>query len=285
VRRWLDEGSIGAEQGGGCSDVYAAVRRWRVLAGKGFTRNLQYSASHLVNTAASVVFGLIYIYVWGAVTPESGFGVYSSSVITQYICINQTTAWLTQFGMKMRQRIVQSVRSGRIAVELARPMDFFWYNMDFEYGSQLYSLVFRGLPVGLALSLLVRLRMPDSAITWLGALASLAIGGYIGIALNYLVGISSFWTNEVRTLSWVLFSLEAFLGGLSMPPEVLPRPLELLAKVSPFAHLAYYPARIYLELSKPAPILAAGLAWAAVLTIVARRVTLGARRRLEVQGG
>jgi ABC-2 type transport system permease protein len=265
--------------------VHATVRQWWVLAGKGFARNLQYSASHVVNTIASVVFGLIYIYVWRAVTPESGFGVYSASVIAQYICINQTTAWFTQFGMKIRQRMVQSVRSGRVAVELARPMDFFWYNMDFEYGSQLYSLVFRGLPVGLALSLLVRLRMPGSAITWLGATASLAIGGYIGIALNYLVGISSFWTNEIRTLSWVLFSLEALLGGLSMPLEVLPRPLELLAKASPFAHLAYYPARVYLELSGPAPILASGLAWAAVLTIVARHVTLRARRRLEVQGG
>ena len=263
----------------------AAVRQWRVLAGKGFARNLQYSASHIVNTAASVVFGLIYIYVWRAVTPESGFGVYSASVITQYICINQTTAWLTQFGMKIRQRMVQSVRSGRIAVELARPMDLFWYNMGFEYGSQLYSLVFRGLPVGFALSLLAQLRMSHSAIAWLGALASLAIGGYIGIALNYLVGISSFWTNEIRTLSWALFSLETFLGGLSMPLEVLPRPLELLAKVSPFAHLAYYPARIYMELSEPAPVLAAGLAWAVVLTIAARRVTFRARRRLEVQGG
>lgn len=265
--------------------MHAAVRQWRVLAGRGFARNLQYSASHMVNTFASVIFGLIYICVWRAVTPESGFGVYSASVMAQYICINQTTAWLTQFGMKMRQRMVQSVRSGRIAVELARPMDFFWYNMHFEYGSQLYSLVFRGLPVGLALSLLVRLRMPGSAVTWLGALASLAIGGYIGIALNYLVGISSFWTNEIRTLSWALFSLETFLGGLSMPLEVLPRSLELLAKVSPFAHLAYYPARIYLELSEPAPILAAGLVWAAVLTCAARRVTFRARRRLEVQGG
>lgn len=265
--------------------MHAAVKQWRVLAGKGFAQSLQYSASHLVNTMASVVFGLIYIYVWRAVTPESGFGAYSSSVIAQYICINQTTAWFTQFGMKIRQRMVQSVRSGRIAVELARPMDFFWYNMSFEYGGQVYSFMFRGLPVGLVLSLLAQLRPPESASTWLVAVASLAVGGYIGISLNYLVGISSFWTNEIRTLSWVLFSMEALLGGLSMPLEVLPRPLELLAKASPFAHLAYYPARIYLELSEPAPILAAGLAWAAVLTIVARRATSRARRRLEVQGG
>ncbi|MEA4882963.1 MAG: ABC-2 family transporter protein [Clostridia bacterium] len=261
-----------------------AVRQWRVLAGKGFAQNLQYSASHIVNTIASVIFGLIYIYVWRAVTPASGFGQYTSSIIVQYICVNQTTAWFTQFGMKIRHRIAESVRSGRIAVELARPMDFFHYRMAFEYGAQLYSLVFRGLPVGIGLSFFAQLRTPGSAMTWLWALASLAIGGYIGIALGYLVGISSFWTNEIRTLSWVVFSLQSLLGGISMPLEVLPRPLELLAKTSPFAHLAYYPARIYLGLSGPAPIMA-GLAWAAVLTIAAHQVTALARRRLEVQGG
>jgi len=40
-----------------------------------------------------------------------------------------------------------------------------------------------------------------------------------------------------------------------MPLEVLPRPVELVAKWSPFAHQAYYPAQVYLELSGPAPIL------------------------------
>lgn len=264
--------------------MHLAVRQWRVLGSKGFAQNLQYSASHIVNSIASVIFGLIYIYVWQAVTPESGFGPYTSSIIVQYICFNQTIAWFTQFGMKIRHRIAQSVRSGRIAVELARPMDFFWYHMAFEYGAQLYSLTFRGLPVGIALALLTEFYVPASAMTWVWTLVSLAIGGYIAIALGYLVGISSFWTNEIRTLSWVLFSLETLLGGLSMPLEVLPRPVELVAKCSPFAHQAYYPAQIFLGLSGPAPILA-GIVWAAVLTVIARQVTACARRRLEVQGG
>ena len=67
-------------------------------------------------------------------------------------------------------------------------MDFFWYLWISMTRS--CSLVFRSLPVGAALSLLVRLR------TWLSHLARgphTGISGYIGIALNYLVSISSFW--------------------------------------------------------------------------------------------
>lgn len=261
-----------------------AFRQWLVLARKGFCQNLQYSASHIVNTFASVVFGLIYIYIWQAVTPAEGFGPYTSSVMAEYICFNQSIAWFTQFGMKIRHRIAGSVRSGQIAVELARPMGFFSYRMAFEYGAQLYNLLFRGIPVGVGLALFASPHLPKSAATWLWTLISVAAGGYISICMAYLVGISSFWTNEIRTASWMLYSLQTALGGLSMPLEVLPRPLEVAAKCSPFAHLCYFPARIYLGLSGPESIWAA-LAWAVVLTFVTHQVTDCARRRLEVQGG
>ena len=53
------------------------ARRWGVLFRKGFVQNFQYSAAHLVQTAASVVFGLIYISLWLAVTPADGFDGYT----------------------------------------------------------------------------------------------------------------------------------------------------------------------------------------------------------------
>lgn len=261
-----------------------AARRWGILLRKGFVQNFQYSASHLVQTAASVVFGLIYISMWLAVTPAEGFGPYTPAVMVQYICFNQVIAWFTQFGMRVRQGVAESVRSGKIAVELARPMDFFFQKIAFEFGAQLYGLVFRGLPVGLGLALLVDMRLPASPAVWLSTLTAVAIGGYIGLTLGYMVGISSFWTNEIRTVSWALYSAQTLLGGISMPLEVLPGGIGALAKALPFAHLAYYPARIYLGLSGPAPIMA-GLSWAIALTIMARALTNRARRRLEVQGG
>jgi hypothetical protein len=45
-----------------------------------------------------------------------------------------------------------------------------------------------------------------------------------------------------------------------MPPEVLPRWLELVAKRFPLGHPAHLLAQIYPELSEPVPILA-GFVW------------------------
>lgn len=226
------------------------LQRYGVLASKGFSQNLQYAASHLINTVASAVFGLIYIYLWKSVTPVEGFSDYSPLTMIHYVSLNQATLWLTQFGSRIRVRIAESVRSGNIAAELMRPMDYFSYRAAFEVGSQAYSLIFRGLPIGLMLSA-VGFYIPKSPSTWLWTFVSLGLACYIGVVMGYMVGVSSFWTTEIRTLSWVLLALEYGLGGASMPLEVLPGPVETLARLSPFPCLTFFPARIYLELSGP----------------------------------
>lgn len=259
------------------------LRKYRVLVSKGFVQNLQYSASHLINAVASAIFGVIYIYLWRSVTPVSGFGDYTPLLITYYISFNEVTMWFTQFGIRVHVRIRDAVRSGDVATELARPIDFFSYRMASEYGSMLYGLIFRGLPVGLML-LPFGHYLPRSPATWAWTLLSLALGAYIAIAHLYLAGMTAFWTTEMRSVYWLVTTLNLTLGGASMPLEVLPRPLYTLAKWSPFACLTFNPARIFLELSGPVLVVPA-VFWAVVLTFFAQWVTQMARRRLEVQGG
>lgn len=114
-----------------------------------------------------------------------------------------------------------------------RPMDIFFYKIAFELGAQLYGLMFRGIPVGPGLALFADLRFPTSMAVWLYTLTELAVGVYIGLTLGYMVGVSSFWTHEIRTVSWALYSAQTLLGGISMPLDVLPGRLEMLAKASP----------------------------------------------------
>ena len=74
-----------------------------------------------------VVFGLIYIYVWRAVTPESG--CVFASVIAQYIALADHR--VVHAVRHEDTPEVQSVRSGRVAVELA-PHGFLLVLMDFN---------------------------------------------------------------------------------------------------------------------------------------------------------
>lgn len=259
------------------------LRKYCVFASKGFLQNLQYSASHVINAIASAMFGLIYIYLWKSVTPPQGFCDYTPLTIVHYITFNQTILWFTQFGIRTHRKIADSVRSGNIATEFIRPQDFFSYRVASDFGSQVYGLIFRGVPVGLMLST-VAFYLPKNGATWIWTLIALIFGSYLGIVISYLVGISSFWTTEIRTAWWISYTLSYGLGGASMPLEVLPPVIEKISKFSPFACMAFYPARIYLELSGPG-IIWLSVFWSVTLTLFARWITSVARRRLEVQGG
>ena len=260
-----------------------AVRKYWVLGSKGFLQNLQYTASHLINSAASAIFGLVYIYLWKAVTPGEGFADYTVETVVQYVMFNQVILWFTHFAIRTHGRIRDSVRSGNVATELARPMGFFAYRIASDYGSQLYSLLFRGVPVGLLLSVFGHY-LPKNPATWAWTLLSLALGAYIGIVSKYIVGVSAFWTTEIRTAWTVETSLVFGLGGASMPLEVLPPIAQRIAGFTPYPCMCYYPARIFLELSGPG-LIWRSLFWAVALTVFAQALTALARRKLEVQGG
>jgi ABC-2 type transport system permease protein len=260
-----------------------AVRKYGVLGAKGFLQNLQYSASHLINTVASAIFGLVYIYLWKTVTPVEGFADYTVETVIHYIIFNQIILWFTEFSIRTHTRIRDSVRSGNVATELARPMGFFAYRVASDYGSQIYSFLFRGLPVGIMLSGF-GYHTPQQPATWGWTLLSLVLGAYVSIILKYIVGVTAFWTTEIRTASYVESSLVLGLGGASMPLEVLPAVAERLAVLTPFPCLCYYPTRIFLELSGPA-LIWRSLFWAIALTAIAQILTAIVRRKLEVQGG
>ena len=49
---------------GGTVMHWSRMRKYRVLASKGFIQNLQYTASHLVNSVASAVFGVLEVFLW-----------------------------------------------------------------------------------------------------------------------------------------------------------------------------------------------------------------------------
>jgi len=275
--------SVDYSSGGLETVIHRQVRKFIVIADKGFQQNFVYLASHGINTVASAIFGLIYISLWRSVVPPAGFSDYTPLKITQYIAYNQVILWFVQFGIRVHVRISQAVRTGNIAEELCRPMNYFWYRIAQEAGVIIYNLLFRGIPVGLLLAF-VSFYVPKSPVVWLWSVIALGLAGYIGLVLFYIVGITSFWATEIRTAYWVVASLSLGLGGASMPLEVLPDAIEKIARLSPFPCLCYYPARIYLELSGPGLIWYSAF-WSLALTVLAQFLTAKARTKLEVQGG
>lgn len=254
------------------------------LAGaKGFRRNLQYRGAHMVNNAASMIFGFVYIAIWQAAARQGGSGDYSPQMLVWYMAYSQSILWVATF-MTAGLDIQLKVRSGAVALEMMRPVSFFLITVSRELGSIAYNLFFRSLPIAAAFALAVGFYVPSGVLVWLWVIISLLLAAWVGVCLFYLVGISSFWTWQIGWSHTLMYSVNLLFSGYMVPLDLMPAWLQGPSLLLPFAARSYYPIRVYLQLSGPEALLLPAV-WAVILTLICLGVTRLARRRLEVQGG
>lgn len=253
-----------------------------LLAQKNFRRNLQYRLAHLASTVGSAIFGFIWIAIWQAAAgPTGGMRGYTVQHLVFWAAFGQVMFNMVEAETGLGVHL--AVRSGDVSIELLRPVDYFSYVISREAGQQWYRLLYRCIPIFLAYAVTVGYHRPAlSTLAVLAVVCALAV--YISLCLNYLVGISSFWTTDVRWANNINMTMLIVCSGIQIPLDLLPGWAGKIAPLLPWSALAHYPNMVYLELQKTEA-LVVPLFWATVLTVVCRTVTARARRKLEVQGG
>ncbi|MGE5561571.1 MAG: ABC transporter permease [Chloroflexota bacterium] len=261
-----------------------------VAATKSYARNLQYRWAHMANNFGSYLFGLLYISLWTALMRQgsaAGSGLaelgYSEQVMRGYIAVAQSTIWITFF-LSPGLTIGRLIRTGEISMELFRPVDFFLYTISKEAGRMAYGLVYRTLPMALMFALTVGLPRPAGWTSALGYAVAVLLGGYVALCMNFLVGVTGFWTLDISWANRFFLALNYSLAGVMLPVELFPGVLGRVAPYLPLAAQCYYPTEIYLGLRGWDSLLIM-LAWAVALTAVCLITAARGRRRLEVQGG
>ncbi|UJF34170.1 ABC transporter permease [Paenibacillus hexagrammi] len=254
-----------------------------VLARKAYARNLQYRGSHLLHNAVSVAFGFIYICIWTGFGKDAPLGSYGEHGMVSYIAFNQSILWVTLF-LTNGLGLEQSVRTGRIALDLMRPVHLFYQAMSREWGQVAYQFIYKLIPIYLLYFFVFSLHLPQQASVYGWTVLSLVIAAYISICTNYLIGVAALWTTESRWLYWVNYALSMLLSGFFIPLEWLPGWLRTISSCSPYPYLIYVPTRIYMQLEQGWAVMG-GLVWGVVMTSLCLVVTAWVRKKLEVQGG
>jgi ABC-2 type transport system permease protein len=250
----------------------------------GYLRNVAYKWSHMINNLASALFGFMYIGLWQTVAPvTSSTDPYTKGTMTSIVVLGQVIAWVTIF-LPAGLGIQASVRTGAIALEMARPVPFMPTVLARESGNVAYQFIYRAVPLALLFAVTVGFPMPASLPSLLLAIPSLMLGIAAGLLLVYTVGMTALWTTEIRWAHWTYFSLTNLLSGVWIPANLLPGWLGRVAPYSPLTAQAYYPIRIYLGLSGPEG-LAVQAIWVVLLAAWCWYLTGLGMRRVVIQGG
>lgn len=256
-----------------------------VLGRASFRKNMVYFWAHMANNVGSALFGFIYIALWRAASHGHDVGSFSSQALVAYIAVTQTVLWATTF-LPRDLGISTAVRTGQIAIDFGRPVGYLPRTIAAAMGDVAYNILFRSVPLVLAF-LVARVypwRNFLSPATDATFVVALALGAMTGILLQYLIGMSAFWTFDTRWARRLYFALTMFAGGQLLPIQLMPLALRQTLTWLPFQNLVSFPVSVALHHAYVASWISA-LVWVLMLTGVAIALTHKAMRRVEIQGG
>jgi ABC-2 type transport system permease protein len=259
------------------------------FAQRGFQRAITYRFQFWTELVINLLFMYVYISLWRALySGRSAVGGYARPQLLTYIVVSQTLITF-QFTIRVWSILEQKVRTGEVAIDLMRPVDFQVMTLATSAGTAMHTLLTNMLPKLSLFALAGVLGRPASPLALLLFPASAALGFLVLFAIEFLIGISAFWLVEVRGLyALVMWGITGLLSGYFLPLEFFPRWLAAIAHALPFPAMVYTPAAIYAgSLSGSGAITAVlgQLAWVVALFGGGRVLFSVAYRRLVVQGG
>lgn len=184
--------------------------------------------------------------------------------------------------------VMKSIRTGEVASDLTRPVDFFWYWAAQDVGRALGNLLYRGLPILGLFALVYGITFPQRWEQWAALVVSMRLALFLSFCWRFLVNLAAFWMQDATGLGRAAWTLTVFLSGFLMPLAFLPTWLTTWMHLTPFPAMITTPVEIYLGLITGRGLwaaLATQVAWSLILYVVVRFTLSAGVKKLVIQGG
>lgn len=218
---------------------------WRALASAartGASQVLSNRAGLVAIAFFQLIVTLVLAALWRAAAGANGgeLAGYSATALVWYAATSEAAT--VSAPPRLIEQAGDDIASERIAVELTRPLPAVLLRIAVELGRMAPRLLVC-IVIGWTFALIYGGR-PPSAGALLLALPSLCLGVALNVVAQHAFASAGFWLRETRSAWFIYQKLIFVLGGMLIPLELLPSWMERVARLLPFASMAYAPARI-----------------------------------------
>jgi ABC-2 type transport system permease protein len=250
-------------------------------------RGLAYRTTALLRLVSDLVWVAVLFYLWQTVfAQQAELGGLSWAQMRTYILVSFAVNAL--LGFSSAARLMGTIKTGEVATELLRPVDFLLAQFAQAAGAAVVEGLLSGA-LALVLGVLVLgVAPPASLLAAVMFLVSVALGFCVKFLVTYLVALVCFWTVNSLGLLWAQNALVSVFSGALIPLQFMPGWLRTVALAAPFQAIVYTPVQIYLGALSGTALwwaIAIQAAWVVALWVAARLLWRPAARALEIQGG
>ena len=264
------------------------MRAVGAFAVAGFRRNSAYRLSVAAGAFTNSVFGLLRASIFVAALGTAGgtLAGYDERSAVAYSWVTQ--ALIAPVAVFTWNDLALRIRTGDVAVDLARPVDLQVQYLAADLGRAAFVLLPRALPPLLVGALTFGLAMPATATPYLLGAVSVVLAVTISFNCRFLANLSAFWLLDHRGVLNVYVVVSNLLSGMFTPVTWFPDGLETAARLTPFPSMVQAPADVVtgrLDTAGSLRTIGVQVLWLAVTLVLARVALARATRKLVVQGG
>ena len=263
---------------------------WRAalpFARIGFLNMLAFRARYYVGVLTYLFNVAVYYFIWRAVFRQGGSvaGMTLDDMVT-YVAVG----WAIRsfYFNEIDRELGTQVQEGKLAMNLIRPVDFQTVMIADAAGQSAFRAVLFTVPIAVVLALVFPLKPPASPLAGLLFLASATLSFFLVAALNFLVGLLAIRSKSILGILRAKYLVFELLSGLLIPTTLFPQPLRSILFASPFPHINFTPAALYLGQAaggRALGLLALQAGWTAGLLALGQYAWRRSRRRITIQGG
>jgi ABC-2 type transport system permease protein len=263
-----------------------ALRKYTWLGLTSARSNLAYLGEVATRTIFLAVILYIFLQLWRVTFAETGASRLGGLTLPQMLWYLAMTEAIMLSAPRVAQEVDQDVRTGALAVQMIRPIEYPLARLGMTMGERLVRFGLNAC-VGSAIALVFVGPIAFSIAGLLLFAVALLAALLLDFLANFLLGLCAFWMEDTSGLALLYSRVTMILGGMLMPLELFPDQVQPLLRALPFASTVYGPARMFVhpELSFLGDLLLRqGIAIGALALAVAAVYRAGARR-IHANGG
>ena len=265
------------------------IRKYTSLLRAGIMESLHFRLAALVLFFGNLVYIAIIFYLWKAIYASSPTDVVNGMTFTDTLIYVVLASSLFSFmEMYFVWEIGRSIQSGKIVLELIKPMGYRHYLFWSYSGSLVTNFFSVFLPTFLVIEVVTKGAV-EPGFNLLFFVLSVIMGVVINYNIDLFVGTICLYTESIWGINIMKQVIVLLFSGATIPLAFFPQRLQRIAYCLPFQSIYNTPLRILLmktpDYYEVIQLLLLQLFWCVTLTILTSLFWRLSIRQITVNGG
>lgn len=263
------------------------MKSYFTLAKSSYMAAMMYRFSFFFTLIGNLLYIVLLYFLWGS--------IYRGVDTIRGMSFNQAFVYVALAGsiFTMVQtwadwEISHHITSGAIIMDLIKPLDFQLQVLSRSAGFMVFNLTMIALPSALVLFLLFGAEV-EVGIGLLFLPLGLLLAFLISFALDYIVGLTSFYTESIWGISVTKEAITTLLSGALVPLQFFPEIAQRMLRFLPFQAIFHIPLTMLtapdLGVGACVKLVGTQVIWVVALFLLGRFFFTRASRVLTVSGG